>query len=72
MLVRKEGLDQTDMEKGVAYGKLQYQELQGAETGESLINIKIRRPGEHQSFSLSKDEWAAFTDIAVPTEPKAE
>ena len=68
VLVRKEGLDQTDLERGVAYGKLHYQELQDAETGKAIVNIKIRRPGEHQSFTLSKEEWDAFTDIAAAME----
>jgi len=72
VLIRKEGLEQTDLERGVAYGKLHYQELQDAETGKAIVNIKIRRPGEHQSFTLSKEEWDAFTDIAAAMETGTE
>ncbi|MDA0892342.1 MAG: hypothetical protein O3C15_08495, partial [Proteobacteria bacterium] len=65
VLVRRSGLNQTDMEKGLAYGQLYYQELQDADTGEPQVNIKVRRPGEHVSFSLTAAEWAGFTDIAI-------
>ena len=72
VIIRHAPLDQADLEKGLAFGKLYYQELQDADTGEAQVSIKIRRPGEHVSFSLSEAGWASFTDIAVAAQDDGE
>ena len=65
VVMARDGLRQPDVVAGFAYGRLSWSELQDAETGESVINVKIRRPGASTSIRMPKSEWEGFSAIGV-------
>ena len=64
-IVVHQSAKQPDGVPGFAYGKLNWSELQDAETGEPQINLKIRRPGAATSLKMTKMEWEVFSGIGV-------
>ncbi len=56
---------QPDTARGFAYGSLSWTELQDGETGDPVVNVRIRRTGATTSLRMSRREWDAFSGIGV-------